>query len=307
MQHPLNLHIPNLYEGDPARISWDVVSNADGYILERNFNEPFEGRTWTNLDTENRTWDRNDLYNLTWDEFEALPALGRTWENIDYEGLTWPQFEAKNLTWRRFELLRSGFDIFRGPGTEEPGYTWTELEHEDLTWPQAEAKNLTWAQIKNLMLHRSTMDKMSIGVKKAIYRVAAYDAGGTESDFLTSNFLPVTPILSREDTIQWPVNNGEHYWLLIQGKDLWDIDRVLLTLKYSKGMLLMEDFIVHTLGAQTKHGIYPAAYLQINYSAPGEIQFKGTRPVPEGENWSGCITLLQFVATGTGTAEIALI
>jgi len=277
MDPPLNLHISPLHEGDSVRISWDVVEGATGYILERLFNQTFE---------------------------EA--EMQGTWESIDYEGLTWAEFEMKNLTWEQFELQPLSYEIFRGPGTEELGYTWTELEDEDLTWLQFEAKNLTWDQIEILMLHRSTMDMIPIGVKKVIYRIAAYNASGTESAFLTSSLLTVTPIFDRENTIQWPVNNGERYWLLIEGENLWDVDRVPLTLQYSTGMLLLEDFITQILGEQTNPGIYPSAYLQIDACLEGEIWFKGTRQVPKGKNWDGCITLIQFVAIGTGIAEATL-
>ena len=274
---PASLHIGPLAEGAPARISWDLVDNAAGYILERQFNGAF------------------------------TQSAGRTWENLDnYAGLTWSQFEAQNLTWQQFELQSPSFEIFRGPGTAEQGSTWTELDDEKLTWPQFEAKNLTWDQFEHLLLHRSTMDAIAIGAKTAIYRIKAYAADGSESPFLTGSQLPVTPIFYRADSTQWQVTNGTRYWVLIEGENLRDLDRVPLTFRYSVDKLRLESFMAQLPGQQTAPGNYPAACLQINAAYQGEVQFSSTRQIPAGANWSGCITLIQFVAIGSGPAEVSL-
>jgi len=303
---PNHLHVHDLYEDEPAWISWDVVNGAAGYILERHFNQTFEqamkGRTWSNIDAASQTWAEMDSAGLNWEQIEELSTLGFTWENINYAGLTWTQIEAKNLTWQQTELQPTSSEIFRGAGTEEYGFTWTELEDEDLSWAQIEAKNQAWDQIGSMSLHRSATDKIIIGARTAIYRVAAYDSFGTESDYLTGNIIPVIPVYYRDDRIQWQAEAGVHYWLVVNGRRLKNIDRIPLTLRYQAENLTLDDFMAQLPGKQIKPGIYPTAHLQIFNSPAGEVRFKCTRQVPARKVWSGCITVIHFIAKKTGLA-----
>lgn len=273
------LHIPPLREGESASISWGEVDNADGYVLERQFNETFEaaltGRTWASLDAESKTWTQIALDGLSWEQFEALPTLGRTWGNMDCLGLGWDQIETQDLTWDQWALQPPSQEIYRGPGTAE-----------------AEQR-------------RSAMDAIPIGARTAIYRVAAYDGGG-QSDFLSSDMTPVIPIFDRENTLQWPVNKGEHTYLFIWGSQLQDTEHVPLTFRYDTGVLSLEDFAAHISGTQTEAGRYPLVRLNILESVPGRIRFKRVGSPEPGEYWSGCITVVHFIARRTGLAEAQL-
>lgn len=85
---PQNLIIPALYAGDTAIIRWDSVSGADGYVLERRFDETFDGLVFT------------------WDDYELrFPS--------------WNVFEARQLTWNQQDALEPSFAIYTGT---EPSY-----------------------------------------------------------------------------------------------------------------------------------------------------------------------------------------
>ena len=64
MNRPECLHIPTLYEGEDAQISWGAVDSDKNYIVERIFNESFlqalSGYTWDNFENINEPWSTHD-------------------------------------------------------------------------------------------------------------------------------------------------------------------------------------------------------------------------------------------------------
>ena len=307
---PECLHIHELTEGEPARISWGKAAGAEGYILERQFNETFEqasaGRTWANIEAAQKQWDEIEQGALSWGQLELLPALGLAWDNIDYAALSWDEWEAEDLTWDDWALQPLRFEIFRGSGTKEMGNTWTEWEEDNGDWSTAETSSQPWDQWESVEQHRAMTDEMPIGAKMAIYRIDSYDAGGAESTFLTSSLTPITPIFFREDAAQWQAKAGEHYWLFIEGSGIRDPDRVPLALRYQAGILNLDDFLSPVPGKQTNRGIYPSAHIRIVDNILGEIRFLCTKPLTPGKNWGGRITIACFTAKKTGAAEIKL-
>ena len=304
------LHIGPLREGGQARIAWGAVEGAEGYILERHFNETFEqaasGRTWSDLDAEGKPWETIGQEGKTWEQWELPPACGLSWENIGYFAPTWDAIEKKALTWDGWALQLPHFEIYRGPGSAETGYTWTVWEEEGFDWGQSEAKGQAWGQWENGVWHRSAMDTIGIGAKSAIYRVAACGADGIVSESLTGSLAPVTPILYREDSFQWPVKAGERYWLFINGDRIREMERVPLAFRYNAGVLALENFAAQIPDRQTGHGAYPSAHLRIVEEALGEVRFVCTRAIPEGKTWTGLVTAAQFIAKKTGMAGVGL-
>lgn len=160
MAAPQDLHIHELYEGEPARISWDKVVNAGGYILERQFNETFEqaskGFNWLSIDAKNKQWDEIEQDELSWGELESLPTLGKTWEDIDYTAYSWNEIDTKDFSWDEWALQPMSFEIFRGSGTMEIGNTWTEWEDDGYgDWDQIDAGNKTWDMLEGVEKHIS--------------------------------------------------------------------------------------------------------------------------------------------------------
>lgn len=307
---PQCLHVYDLKEDEPAQIIWGLVEGAEGYILERQFNQTFEqamaGRTWENLDAEGKSWAAIEQDALTWEELEELPTLGRIWESIDAEKLTWDEIESKGYAWSQWGLLPLSSLIYRGPGTAMQGTIWRIVDDDALSWDMIQAKNRTWGEWENTEDHSGITDEIPIGIQSAIYRVAAYASLGEISEYLTGSLAPVTPIFYREDSTQLQVIQGMRYRLQINGEQLKDMDRVPLALKYNSKILVLEDFIVHNPGKQTNPGIYPYAHLQIENAIPGEVKFKCIRQALAGKDWSGCVTIMDFVANQTGLAEITL-
>lgn len=158
LNRPACLHIPTLYEGEPAIISWGSVDGAISYQLEVVFDMTFEqastGRSWTALEAARKTWAQFEAENLSWEELEALSARGVTWQNIEFEDLTWEQIEAKNLTWSDIETFAVRFIIFDGLGEPvrgpDQGLTWAFIDSQGKTWAQIDADGLTWQEFELL-------------------------------------------------------------------------------------------------------------------------------------------------------------
>lgn len=340
LDRPKCLHIPLLHEGATDQLSWAVVDGSTAYRLERQFNETFEdasrGRTWSQFDSIEKTWDQADDLDLEWDQLEVLPAIGRTWDSLDIEALAWDEIEARSLTWQDFARLPHSFAIYKGPGliaNEGRGITWSQLEAGDVSWKEIESINLTWGQIENLIPfiswdkleahwldwdnleeknltwddferlldykdHLAADDTIKIGARTAIYRIKAFDTSGEGSEFLTSSILPVIPIFYREATLRWQTIRGARYLVLIEGRDLRDTERVPLTFRYGAGVLEMKNFRAQNLN--------PSVRLHINADTPGEVRFHCIISAQNGESWSGCVTLIEFIARRTGLAEVSL-
>jgi hypothetical protein len=300
-----------LWEGEQTRISWGDVDSKEGYILQRSFNKTFEqaaaGRDWSGIDAENKSWTMIEQEGLTWGDFELLTTLGKTWESIDYGNADWDDIEAAGLSWNEWGRQPPSFEIYRGAGIATTGYTWKEWEDEGpVDWDKAEAKNRTWDLWASAELHHSAADAMPAGAKSVAYRVAAYDSGGDASGFLTAGMFPVVPIFYRESAAQWNAEAGGDYWLIIEGRQIRDLGKVLMTLQYPADVLALESFLAHAMDKQTSSGLYPSAYLRIVEGKLGKVKFFCTRPLPTGKKWSGLITVAHFVAQKSAAAEAGL-
>lgn len=138
----------------PAPIHWGAAYNADGYIVERNFNESFNqallGYSWQNLNNLNKTWEEFEAYYFTWVQLETQTGLGAAWEMLEYKQLNWSQIEAKIDTWTQLENLPISFEIFKGLGTEvkgtDQGRTWYELDQFAITWSEIENLMQSWQE-----------------------------------------------------------------------------------------------------------------------------------------------------------------
>ena len=154
MNRPECLHIPTLYEGENAQISWDAVDTDKNYIVERIFNESFlqalSGYTWDNFDSINEPWSTHDQAAQNWQQLETITGKGEHWERLDYEQLSWLQFENHSYTWQQFENLDISFEIFNGLGVEragiEQGRTWLELDELNETWSSLEIPGHSWQE-----------------------------------------------------------------------------------------------------------------------------------------------------------------
>ncbi len=152
MNRPECLHIPLLYEGEQAQISWGAVEANENYTLERIFNESFSqaltGYTWDNFDSSDESWSSHDQADLNWHHIETRSGKGQHWERLDYEQLSWSQLESHSCTWQQLECRDISFEIFKGPGIELPGIehgrTWLELDELNNTWSSQEKSENTW-------------------------------------------------------------------------------------------------------------------------------------------------------------------
>ena len=350
MEHPSCLHVPVLHEGKTAELSWSVVDDADGYVLERLFNEVFEqvmqGCTWTQVDFDSGTWSGKEGYNLTWADIENLPSTypiykgtGRRIRGPE-QGLTWTQFESEYFTWNEIDnrfLNWDGTDYLPSVGKiwsqlESKDVNWADFEDLDLTWRDfeyLEAQGLAWREIEahhrnwnefELKIdswdafekiidnkdHSAADDMIPIGAKSAMYRIKAYSAEGDESGYLTTGVIPVVPILFRDNYIKWQVNTGMRYYLMIEGQDIKNVDQVPLTFEYDADKMELKDFSSHNTRRQVNYGISPVSYTKISSQSLGKLHFEYNKPIEEGATWSGCVTLLEFVAKKTGITEASL-
>jgi hypothetical protein len=161
MNRPECLHIPLLYEGEQAQISWGAVEADENYTLERVFNESFSkeltGYNWDNYDSSNEPWSSHDQASLNWHQIEIKTGKGQHWGHLDYEQSSWSQLENHSDTWQQLESRDISFEIFKGQGIELPsieqGCTWLELDELNNTWSsQEESENTTWDEWEKLTL-----------------------------------------------------------------------------------------------------------------------------------------------------------
>ena len=336
MEHPSCLHVPILHEGKTAELSWSVVDDADGYALERLFNESFEqvvegqtwsqvenlspyfpiykglgrriqgpeqGLTWTQFESEYFTWNEIDNRGLNWEGTDYLPSVGKIWSQLDSKDVNWTAFEKLDLTWRDFEYL------------EAQGLAWTDIEAHHRNWNEFELKIDSWDAFEKIIDnkdHRAADDMIPMGTKSAMYRIKAYSADGNESGYLTTGVIPVepiapiVPIFYRDDQINWQATTGMRYYLMIEGQDIKDADQVPLTLEYDADKLELKDFSSHNTRRQVNFGISSVSYTKISSQSLGKLHFKFTKAIEEEATWSGCVTLLEFTAKKAGITGVSL-
>ena len=168
MNRPECLHMPALYEGEQAQISWGMVKPDSNYIVERVFNESFiqalTGCTWDNFDSINEPWSRIDQADLNWHQIETRTGKGQNWERLDYEQSSWSQLENHSYTWQQLETQEISFEIFNGPGVRrsgiEQGCTWLELDELNKNWICLEKPGYTWAEWENETLPGISWDSI---------------------------------------------------------------------------------------------------------------------------------------------------
>lgn len=160
MKRPECFHIPTLYEGETAQISWGTMEADKNYLVERIFNESFSqalsGYTWDNFDSTNESWSKHDQDALSWHQIEIRTGRGQHWERLDYEQLSWSQIEADSHTWQQLESREISFEIFRGSGVEvtgvEQGRTWLEFDWLNETWGSLEMTGHSWKEGEKVAL-----------------------------------------------------------------------------------------------------------------------------------------------------------
>lgn len=315
-------------------------------VFNESFLQALSGYTWDNIDSTNDPWSRHDQDALTWYQIETRTGKGQHWERLDYEQLSWSQLENHSHTWQQLESQEISFEILNGPGDERPGIeqgctwleldklnkTWTSLENSGHSWEEGEkmtlpglswesidsrwltfdeweGKELTFHELdtqKQIEEHWGMTDSIPIGAFNAIYRIKAYDSQDDESDYLTTDQLPVIPIFYRSSTMEYPVKSGKRYVVLLKAQEVRGLDKVRMNFKYNPYLLELTNFAAGSLRNIKAPGNYPEENLRINSSVPGKVWFQSTRQLNENECFSGSIALAEFVAKGTGNAEVSL-
>ena len=86
LDRPTYLIIPTLYEGEPAKISWESVEGAISYQLDCVYDETFEqasvGRSWTSLEVLGETWTQIDSEDLSWDDLSVFLWIQERISNV---------------------------------------------------------------------------------------------------------------------------------------------------------------------------------------------------------------------------------
>ena len=168
MNRPECLHIPLLYEGERAEITWGTMKLDKSYTVERTFNETFtqafSGYNWDNYDSTDEPWSKRDQAALNWHQIETRTGKGQQWERLEYEQLSWSQLEQQAYTWKQLESREISFDIFKGPGVErlgiEQGCTWLELDELNNSWSSLEKSEHSWDEIENVTLPGISWDSI---------------------------------------------------------------------------------------------------------------------------------------------------
>ena len=350
MNRPECIHVPALYEGEQAQISWGTMEANKSFAVERIFNESFlqalSGYTWDNFDSTNEPWGRYDQESLDWHQIETRTGKGQHWERLDYEQLNWSQLEHLSDTWQKFESREISFEIWKGLGVVRPGieqeYSWLELDELNKTWNSLDLSGYTWEEGEQVMLpglswesmesrwltcseweekgldfheldnikqikeHRGMTDSIPIGASRATYRIKASGSDGAESDYLTTSQLPVIPIFYRSSSVEYPVETGKRYVVLLKAQEIKGLDKIRMNFRYNPYLLELTSFAANSPGNITRPGDYPEVDLKIYSSIPGKIWFQSTKQLNQNECFSGSIALVEFIAKGTGSAAVSL-
>jgi len=315
-------------------------------VFNETFSQALSGYTWGNIDTLGEPWSRYDQEALNWNQIETRAGKGRNWERHDYEQLSWSQIEANSLSWKQLECQDTNYEIFRGTGLEkigiEQGCTWFECDNLQKSWESLELNQKSWDEWELMTLpglswdnidarwltfdewegkglsfhdldtqrsvesHRGMADFVPIGAKNAMYRIKASDLEGRESDYLTTLQRPVIPVFYRDCIMEYPVEAGKRYLILIKAQDIVGLDKVRMNLRYNQDLLRLTNFAANGQKCVTEAGNYPEEHLRIYSSNPGKVWFQSTKELDGDKCFSGSITLLEFVARETGIAKVSL-
>ena len=314
-------------------------------VFNESFLQALSGYTWDNIDSTNEPWSRYDQAALNWNQIETRTGKGQHWERLDYEQLSWSQLENYSHTWQQLESQEISFEIFKGLGVDRPGIekgctwleldelnkAWNSLENYALSWDEGEKvtlPGLSWESIDSRWLtfdewegkeltfhewdtqkhkeeHRGMTDSIPIGASNATYRIKAYDSNGDESAYLTTEQLPIIPILYRNSTMEYPVKTGKRYVILLKAQEVIGLDKIRMNLRYNPYLLELTSFAAGS-GNITKPENYPEENLRIYSSIPGKLWFQSTRQLSQSECFSGSIAVVEFIAKGTGSATVSL-
>lgn len=168
MNRPECLHIPLLYEGKQAEISWEAIDRDKSFTVERAFNETFiqalSGYTWDNYDCADEPWNSYDQAALNWHQIEMITGKGQQWERLEYEQLSWSQLEQQAYRWKQLESREISFEIFKGPGVErldiEQGCAWLEMDELNNSWSSFEKLEHSWEKLEKVTLPGISWDSI---------------------------------------------------------------------------------------------------------------------------------------------------
>ena len=292
-------------------------------IFNESFSQALTGYTWDNIDSANEPWSKYEQDGLNFSQIDTRTGKGRSWERLDYDQLSWTQIENKAYNWQQLECQEISFEIFRGAGTEktDQGCTWLDLDDQKKDWLSMESIGNTWREWELLNLpglswddiearwlpfdewekkgltfqeldiqrgtekHREMLDPIPIGAVNAMYRIKAYGSDGVESDYLTTEQIPVIPIFYRNSKMEYPVTAGKRYRFLLKAQDVYDLNRVRMNLHYDRYLLELTNFAAHSTKNTLKPGDYSQEQLSIFSHFPGNVWFQSTKPVRQGECW----------------------
>lgn len=168
MNRPECLHIPLLYEGEQAEITWGAMEQDKSYTVERAFNETFSqalsGYTWDNYDSADEPWSSHEQNALNWNQIETRTGKGQQWERLEYNQLSWSQLEQQAYTWKQLESREISFEIYKGLGVERPdieqGCTWLELDELNNSCSSLEKSEYSWEKFEKVTLPGISWDSI---------------------------------------------------------------------------------------------------------------------------------------------------
>ncbi len=295
------------WDGDPAATWLWMEQHAPIFTIYRGAGEdvpaPDQGLHWAAIDAAPWTWANQEGPDaLSWKEISLLPSVGLNWGQHDSNNLTWSLFEqtydnwsdfekqaARGISWASFEARQLDWNAIERLGADENGLSWYEWEHLQ---PDSQT-------------HKGFETQIPLNAKTAMLRLRAYD--DTEySEYITSSLLPVIPIFYREDAVELDVVQGKTYWFEIVCDDIQTFSKVAINLEYSNGELALTDTSAQTSIPLADSDTVLLSHLEIVTQTNGQVQFKCNQSIPDGEKWSGLITVMEFKALKTGKTQIKM-
>jgi len=99
---------------------------------------------------------------------------------------------------------------------------------------------------------------------------------------------------------------GKTYDLSVSAAKIQSFANVTYTITYDATKLQLIDLAAQTKQLDTAVGAVAGTPITITQLGSGVIKFTVNKSIPNGYEWSGVLTVLRFVAIGTGSATISV-
>ena len=279
---------------DESGNTWTMMANIPTGLIYRGPGvrvpgpEPGIDLSWELAEKLWQSWAAFEHDNKTWADMEdPFFEPGISWIVIQKRGYTWAELEAFNKTWANLEQ-----EIYF-----EPGISWSSAEAYWLTWAQFEALEMTWHDLEqftkpDIEPHLGHEIITPLNTKTSMFKLRAIGPDG-ESEFIIT---AVTPHLARKLIIDAVADRS--YYVPLVGEGMTNFIGRKIKVSYDPMVLRLINFAAQMQGIYTETGEIPDTGINIisHSDIDGVITLGFNKEITSGMEWSGLVTLFEFIA-----------